>query len=59
MTERIDQPDDYEQTTGHAITCTAAFTGICDCPPAHDSGPSVREAAEVDHRWFDGEKAGE
>lgn len=25
--------DDYEQTTGHEITCTAVFSGQCDCTP--------------------------
>jgi hypothetical protein len=30
--------DDYEQTTGHTITCTAAFTGVCDCPADTDPG---------------------
>ncbi|MFD5566613.1 hypothetical protein [Streptomyces cadmiisoli] len=28
-------------------------------PPAHDTGPTVREAAEADRRWWNGEKAGE
>lgn len=34
------QPDiaettaDYERLTGHAATCAAGFTDICDCPPA-------------------------
>jgi len=30
---------DYEQTTGHAITCTAGFTGVCDCPQEPASAP--------------------
>ncbi|MFH8804092.1 hypothetical protein ACH4F6_31640 [Streptomyces sp. NPDC017936] len=31
------------------------------CPggDAHDAGPSVREAAADDRRWWDGEKTGE
>jgi NTP pyrophosphatase (non-canonical NTP hydrolase) len=28
-------------------------------PAAHDTGPTVREAADADRRWFDGEKEGE
>lgn len=28
-------------------------------PPAHDTGPSVAEAAANDRRWWNGEKAGE
>lgn len=31
--------DGYEATTGHAITCTAAFTDICDCGPAASTTP--------------------
>lgn len=36
--ERRAVTDDYEQTTGHTITCTAAFTGVCDCPADTDPG---------------------
>jgi hypothetical protein len=28
-------------------------------PPAHNAGPSIRECAEADARWWGGEKAGE
>ncbi|KAB1146794.1 hypothetical protein F7R91_14535 [Streptomyces luteolifulvus] len=28
-------------------------------PARHDSGPSVRECAEADARWWGGEKTGE
>ncbi|MFE0470539.1 hypothetical protein ACFW2V_02835 [Streptomyces sp. NPDC058947] len=28
-------------------------------PPAHNAGPSIRECAEADRRWWNGEKTGE
>lgn len=28
-------------------------------PPAHNAGPSIRECAQADRRWWDGEKTGE
>lgn len=37
MTEQ--RNNDYEATTGHAITCTAAFTDICDCGPTTPTPP--------------------
>lgn len=43
--------DDYGQTTGHTITCTAAFTGACDCPAAvveaRDPCPACRRADQA------------
>jgi hypothetical protein len=43
----LDQPqqppaDDYEQTTGHQITCCAGFTDICTCDqPAGEQQPTT------------------
>jgi hypothetical protein len=33
--------DDYEQTTGHAITCTAGFTNTCDCTKSDPTVPGA------------------
>jgi hypothetical protein len=44
---------DCPAITGHATPASQPPA------PAHDTGPTVREAADADRRWFDGEKAGE
>lgn len=48
---RFTPADDYEQTTSHTITCTAAVTGACDCPAtvveARDPCPACRRADQA------------
>jgi hypothetical protein len=54
----------------HCAICTEDFGRLSapwpcptiralDDPPAHNAGPSVRECAEADRRWWNAEKAGE
>jgi hypothetical protein len=47
--------DGYERTTGHEITCTAGFSGQCDCAPAATEATKnpVADAlaAELNRRW--------
>ncbi|MFE0845308.1 hypothetical protein [Streptomyces rochei] len=60
----------HQRDGDHCATCTEDFGRLqaewpcptirtLDEPPAHDTGPTVAEAAADDRRWWGSEKAGE
>lgn len=63
--DRTPPQADPDSSTGRAYALgwqaalAAVDTALLDTPTSHDTGPSVREAAADDRRWFDCEKGGE